>query len=203
MTQNRIKMKNAKKLVAITGGIGSGKSLALTILNEKGYSTLSCDKIVSDLYKTHKVKLMLKALFPDGVNGNKRLTIDRKAIAQKTFSDKGLHKQLTDLITPLVIKRVQNIARRTKDTLFVEVPLLFECNYQNYFDYVLVIMRNKSARIESVKLRSNLTEKQVLDRIKSQIDYDKLDLTNFIVLQNDGEKGAFAKALISAIEKIL
>ncbi len=196
-------MKKSKKLVAITGGIGSGKSLALSILKEKGFSTLSCDKIVSDLYKTHKVKAMLKALFPDGVKGEKRLTINRQVIAQKTFSDKSLHKKLTDLITPLVMQKVLNVAKRKNDTLFVEVPLLFECDYQHYFDFVIVVMRDKVARIQSVKTRSSLTEEQILDRMNAQVNYDKLDLTNCIVLQNDGDKGALEKAVLNAIEKIL
>lgn len=189
--------------MAITGGIGSGKSLALSILKEKGFSTLSCDKIVSDLYKTHKVKAMLKALFPDGVKGEKRLTINRQVIAQKTFSDKSLHKKLTDLITPLVMQKVLNVAKRKNDTLFVEVPLLFECDYQHYFDFVIVVMRDKVARIQSVKTRSNLTEEEILDRMSNQVNYDELDLNGYIVLQNDGDKKTLEIALIKTIEKIL
>jgi hypothetical protein len=54
-------MKN-KHLVAITGGIGSGKSLALSALKEKSYLVLSSDKIVSELYEKRKIKLLLKTL---------------------------------------------------------------------------------------------------------------------------------------------
>ena len=195
-------MEKTKKLVAITGGIGSGKSLALSILKENGYLTLSCDKIVSDLYKERRVKVMLSQIFPDSVRGTTRLTLNKTVISQKVFNDKYLHKQLTDTITPLVMQRVLNIAKRTKQTLFVEVPLLFECGYEKHFNTVLVVVRQKRARIDAVKKRSNLTETQVLDRMNNQVNYEKLDLSNCIVLKNDGDKISFEKTLLSAVKKL-
>ena len=46
-------------------------------------------------------------------------------------------------------------------------------------------MRDKNARIESVKTRSNLTEQEILARMKNQVDYDKKDLSSYIVIKND------------------
>ena len=78
----------AKKLIAITGGIGSGKSLALSAIEKAGYPTLSSDKIVKDLYKKPSVKRLLKDLFPSAVKGEKRLTIDYKALSGIAFKNK-------------------------------------------------------------------------------------------------------------------
>lgn len=175
----------AKKLFAITGGIGSGKSSVLSILKDAGYDTLSSDQIVSKLYKTHKVKLLLKGLFPNSVSGEKRLKLNRAEISKQVFNDKDKHELLTKTITPLVLDEILKRAKRTNKPLFVEVPLLFECDYQGYFDNVLVVMRDKNARIESVKTRSNLTEEQILARMSNQVDYDKKDLSSYIVIKND------------------
>ncbi len=190
------------KLIAITGGIGSGKSLALETLKNAGYFTLSCDQIVKDLYKTHAVKKVLKSMFPTAVSGEKRLTVSTKKIADITFFDKGKHAELTSAITPLVLDEVLKRANRKKGLIFVEVPLLFECGYQDKFDGVIVIKRALDARIESVKKRSNLSKEQILARINAQVDYSSLDLTNYIVITNDGDKIELEKTILNYVKSL-
>ncbi len=176
-----------KNLFAITGGIGSGKSLVLSILKDAGFLAISSDQIVSKLYKTHSVKVLLKKMFPSAVSGEKRLSINRAEISKQVFTDKDKHALLTSTITPLVLQEILKRAKKTTKPLFVEVPLLFECNYQDYFDGVIVVMRDKNARIESVKVRSNLTQEQILARISNQVDYDALDKTPYTIINNDGD----------------
>lgn len=178
-------MENKK--IALTGGIGSGKSTALEILQGAGYITLSSDKIVSDLYCTRKVKKILKSIFPSAVSGFFNLKIDRKEISRLAFSNSELHEKLTHAITPLVLNEINKRAQKLKNSVFVEVPLLFECGYQNEFDAVLVITRPLQDRIESVKLRSNLTEQEIVARIKKQTDYDNFDLAPYVVIENNGD----------------
>ena len=191
-----------KKLIAITGGIGSGKSLALDILNNAGYFTLSCDQIVKDLYKTHKVKSVLKCIFPTAVSGKERLRVNTKKIADITFFDKDKHAELTNAVTPLVLDQVLKKASRKKGLVFVEVPLLFECGYQDRFDGVIVISRKLDDRINSVKKRSNLTEEQIIARINAQTDYSKLDLTNYKIITNDGDKNCLQKSVLEYVKSL-
>lgn len=192
----------AKKLIAITGGIGSGKSLALSILFDAGFYVLSSDDICAKLYERRKVKLILKKLFPSAVKGFFNPKIDRKAISKIVFSDKQKLKDLTDTITPLVIKKIKEKAKKINDIVFVEVPILFECGYQNDFDAVIVIYRPLNERIESVKTRSNLTENEVKDRIKNQFDYENNDLSSYILLTNDGDKEQLKASLLSIIKNL-
>ena len=186
-----------KTVTAVTGGIGSGKSTALEILSNAGYEVLSSDKIVHELYEKRSVKKILKSIFPDAVSGVIKLKLNKKRVAELAFSNKALHKKLTDAITPLVLKE---ILYRTKDAtgkIFVEVPLLFECGYQGYFDKVLVVTRDKVKRIESVKSRSNLTEHEIIARMKDQVDYDALDLSPFITINNDGDYSSLKEKVLS------
>ena len=78
----------------------------------------------------------------------------------------------------------------------MEVPLLFECGYQDKFDGVIVIQREINARIESVKKRSNLTKEQILARITAQVDYSKIDLSNYKIIINDGDKIELEKSIL-------
>ena len=192
-----------KKLFAITGGIGSGKSLVLSALKDAGFLTLSSDQIVAELYKTHKVKVLLKEMFPSAVSGEKRLTINRAEISKQVFFNSGKLALLTSTITPLVLEKILKKARTTKAPLFVEVPLLFECNYQNHFDGVIVVMRDKKARIESVKIRSNLSQEQILARMKNQVDYDALDKTPYTVITNDCDAPSLKEKAIKVANELI
>ena len=182
-----------KKLIAITGGIGSGKSLVLETFNELGYPTLSSDKIVKELYKTPKVKRLIKSIFVDAVKGEKRLRIDYKTLTELAFSDKENNEKLTKAITPLVLNEILRKTKKVNKTTFVEVPLLFECGFEDKFDKTIVVLRDKNKRIESVKTRSNLTKKQIEDRMAFQVDYDKKDFSNYIVIVNDKGKEEIEK----------
>lgn len=192
-----------KKLFAITGGIGSGKSSVLSILKDARYNTLSSDQIVSKLYKTHKVKALLKEMFPSAVSGEKRLTINRAEISKQVFTDKDKHELLTKTITPLVLDEILKKAKTSLSPLFVEVPLLFECKYQDCFDGVIVVMRDKKARIESVKTRSNLSQEQILARISNQVDYDALDKTPYTIINNDGDILTLKEKVLSVAKELI
>ena len=65
------------------------------------------------------------------------------------------------------------------ELVFAEVPLLFEGNYQELFDFVIVIERDIAKRIESVKTRDGLSDEQILNRIQSQFDYSKIKETEY------------------------
>ena len=197
-------MEEDRKIIALTGGIGSGKSTVLNCIKDLGYPVLSSDAIVSDLYKTARVKRMLKKAFPTAVKGYLFPYIDRKELSRIIFNDGEKHALLPSMITPLVHSEIFSRAKKLNGLVFVEVPLLFECNYQNDFDQVIVVVREKRERIESVKQRSNLSEQEIIERMDKQVDYDKKDLSPFIVIANDGDEQCLkekVKKVILELEK--
>lgn len=172
------------KKIAVTGGIGSGKSTVINLLKDAGYNVLSCDNITAELYQKRRVKLLLKKMFPAAVKGYILPRVDRKIISAAVFNNKQKLDELTAAITPLVMKEVERRCKKLRGVVFVEVPLLFECGYQDRFNAVWIVMRDKTKRIEGVKARSGLTEEQVTARINSQVNYDKLDLTPYVIIHN-------------------
>ena len=191
------------KRFALTGGIGSGKSTALEIIKNAGFLTLTSDGIVSDLYCTKKIKRILKKLFPTAVKGIFHIKINRAEISKIAFNNPDKHKALTDAITPLVLEEIIKFTSTAKSPVFVEVPLLFECGYEKYFDGVIVITRSLKDRIESVKARSNLTEEQILARINKQVDYQNKDLSPYHVIANDGDFNALKDKVLSLVNDLI
>ena len=172
-------MQNNKKIIAITGGIGAGKSSVLEIVKGLGYLVIESDQIVKNLYKKRRVLRKIKTILPGCVSGKVILKPNKKLIAERIFNSASDYEKLTGYLTPLVIKKIFSTAKNTKNKLiFVEVPLLFERSYQDLFDGVIVVKRELNARIESVIKRSNLTREQVLERIKAQVNYEEMSLEN-------------------------
>lgn len=188
--------------VAVTGGIGSGKSFLTKILKSRGFSTLSCDDIAKHTLEMRNIKKKLKKLFPTVVSGRLTLTVDRKKLAEIVFSDKIALKNLNALTHPVIIKETIKRAKKLPSPVFVEVPLLFEGGYETLFDDVIVVTRDKEKRIESVIKRTNMTREQVLSRMNNQFDYYTEDLSNYIVISNDGDKGALEKQLYSLLQNL-
>ena len=191
-----------KKLFAITGGIGSGKSAALAALKDAGYSVLSSDEIVSELYEKRKVKKLIRRLFPDAVTGVINLKLDRKKISALVFNDKEQLEKLTALITPMVIEQIIKRFNKSDRSIFAEVPLLFERNYQDYFDEVIVVKRKLLDRVESVIRRSKLSKDEVLARINAQFDYDNSDLSKYIVISNEGDLNSLRSSVLEVTKNI-
>lgn len=198
-----IKQKCKKNIkIAITGGIGSGKSASLSILAELGYSVVSCDEITANLYKKNRIKKQIKKLFPSAVKGRFFLQVDKKEIARLVFSNKEKREKLNNFLTPIIFEKCLKQANKSRGLVFVEVPLLFENNYQCFFDGVFVVLREKKTRIVSVKNRSSLTEEEVLLRIQSQIDYDNADLSQYTIIENKGDLKQLKKRLKQAVENL-
>lgn len=173
-------MQNKK--IAVTGGIGSGKSVFCEILGEKGYSVFSCDEISKNLRRDGEYLALVKSAFPDCVINDE---LNECALSEKVFSDEIARSTLNAISHPLIMKRL--FAQMAVHSVsFAEVPLLFEGGYENLFDLVVVLVREKGQRVASVMARSGLTEAQTLARMGAQFDYDKLSGKNCIVIENNG-----------------
>lgn len=158
------------KKIAITGGIGSGKSCVLKIIQRLGNATFSCDEIYKDVITQSEYIQKVAEKFPLVVeNGN----INRKKLGKIVFSDSKARKQLNDIAHPLIMFNLcKNMESVNTPFVFAEVPLLFEGGYERLFDGIIVVQRGEEDRIKSVCLRDALTEDEVRVRIHAQKDLD-------------------------------
>lgn len=179
-----------KVRVAVTGGIGSGKSTALAILQGFGYSVFSCDEIYKNLIKSEEYVALIRQRF--GCVKDGKIELDK--LSALVFADPKKREQLNALAHPLIMKELISLMDSAPtDVVFAEVPLLLEGGFEGLFDKVLVILREKQTRVASVVCRDALSEEQILARINSQIDYDcdttknALDRIGAYVIENDAD----------------
>ena len=186
------------KKIAVTGGIGSGKSTVCKIIKEAGYTVLSCDKIYSELLKENAFIEKLKNAFPQAIVGGQ---LNRRALAKAVFADGEMLKKLDSIAFPAIMERAHKMLENL-EIGFVEVPLLFEGGFEKDFDEVWVLTRNKENILAAVTERSNLTREEVVARINSQFDYDGADLSNCKVIENDGILSDLREKINKALKDI-
>ncbi len=178
-------MRQNKINVAITGGIGSGKSTVAEIIKETGYPVFSCDETYAKLLRSSDFIKEIGEEF-DGVVTEKG-ELDRAKLSSIVFNDKVMLEKLNRITHPAIYKEMFSMAENEDKNCFFEVPLLFEDNSEVLFDKIIVVLRDKAKRIDAVKRRDNLSDKQIKERIKSQIDYDNIDFAKYYVIHNNGD----------------
>jgi dephospho-CoA kinase len=118
--------------VAVTGGIGAGKSEALAAFGRQGAATLSADAVVHDLIANdQEVRAALEQRFG---------TTDRSDIADAVFGDSDGLVWLEQLLHPLVRRRTDAWLEQVEvPVAAVEIPLLYETGGESRFDKVVVV----------------------------------------------------------------
>lgn len=194
-------MKRNKIFVAITGGIGSGKSTVAEILSGLGYPVFSADAVARDIYNDPTVFKRVSELFPQCVEGD---SVNRKKLAETVFADASKLAQLNALTHPIIMRRLFLQMQECRGGIaFAEVPLLFESGSAEQFDKVIIVMRSEELRTEAVMKRDGLTREAVAARIKNQYDYERNLNTGHTVLYNDGDISALKCKVVRIVNEIV
>lgn len=185
--------------IAVTGGIGSGKSAVCRILKERGYPVFSCDEINRTLLSEKSYLDGLCALFPACVKDGK---LNKAALSALVFSDKEALKTLNAYAHPRIAERLRRDMEGAEKTCFAEVPLLFESGMTKRFDGAIVVLRNKEERIRAVVTRDGLTAEQAEARMKQQFDYDGPLPDGCLAIENDNDETALCKKVDDVLEAL-
>lgn len=187
--------------VAITGGIGSGKSTVSSILREMGYVVFDCDEISRQVACSVEVLEKIKKEFGSKfVVGNQ---LQRKKLAEFVFADAQRTKRLNEIMHPPVISELKRRLEECGEKIvFAEVPLLFETGMDKMFDNIWIVVADENERINRVQKRDSLDEKSIKDRIKNQTDYEKSQFSAHTIIKNDGDLKKLAQTVRQAAEML-
>ena len=145
--------------IALTGGIGSGKTAVTQRLSALGVPVLDADDFSHQVTRTGEpaVAQIAEVFGPDVLSASGDL--NRAALRQMIFADKGKRKQLEAILHPEIRKRM-NEAASTLDAPYsvFSIPLLIETGQAADFDFVLVIEAPAALRAQRVGERSGLSK---------------------------------------------
>ena len=181
-------MKNGKLKIAITGGIGSGKSAFSKFIQEKDYPVINVDDVSKETLVTDKnVKLKIEKEFgkESFINGK----INKKFLAEKIFSNPHNVIKINSIVHPRVIEKVNILISeklKNSDIVFAEAALIYEAEMDKFFDYVVLITAEEKLRLKRKIEFDNFSEEQFVKRDENQIpDIEKKKQADF-VFENNG-----------------
>ncbi len=177
------------RVLALTGGIGSGKSTVLRMFAELGADVVDADWLAREVVQPGKPALAEIAqafgdlmLLPDG-------SLDRGRLGALIFSDAKARLRLNAITHPRIRQRIMEEieARRPRDGLLVlDIPLLYENGLANIAEAVVVVWVDEKTQLARLVERNGFTEEEARQRIAVQRPLDEKRILADHVVDNRG-----------------
>ena len=190
-------------VVALTGGIGAGKSTVAQNFAELGALVIDADQLArmaiergSDGFAEVLLRFGDEIIF----NGD----IDRKKLAEIVFSDEAARRDLEKIIHPRVqaifAEAVEDLEH--DDILIYEIPLLVETDAAEKFDYVITVEADMELRKERL-LKKGLYISQIEKRMAAQATQESREAIADYVIRNDGDEDSLLRQVENLWESVL
>ena len=165
--------------IGISGTIGSGKSEFCNYLRSLGYDVFDCDEVNRKLLEEDNIGYIeVCKAFPEAVIDDK---LDKTKLSEIVFSDEKERLRLESIMHPLILNEMM---KREDDPLFAEVPLLFECDWDRYFDMNVLVVSDRDIIIDRL-LHRGLTMKDIEGRMAAQMSVEeKINRADKIIYNN-------------------
>lgn len=156
-------------LIAITGGIGSGKSVVAKIVSALGFGVYDCDQRARLLMEASEIKDKLAEAFGSGIFDSERRLL-RKILADIVFSDPESLQRLNAITHAAVRADLAEwaAAHSSSGPIFVETAILYQSGIDRMVTSVWEVTAPIELRIERVRARNGLTRADVMARIEAQ-----------------------------------
>ena len=185
-------------VVALTGGIGSGKSTVGQIFAQLGAIVIDSDQLARDVMERGSIGFNeVVAKFGDEILKNGE--IDRQILASLIFKDPAKRSELEQITHPLIRKAFAKVvSSASPDSIVInQIPLLVESNHDYKFDHIITVSASESIRSERL-IKRGLTNDQIKQRMGAQAtDQMREDIADSVIINEKNEQ-----ELTDQVEKI-
>ncbi len=172
--------------VALTGGIGSGKSTVADFLDELGAYVIDSDQLARDVVErgTPGYEAVLAA-FGDGILANGE--IDRAKLAEIVFKDATARATLESIIHPLVRDAAEKMVKSlpADAVLINQIPLLVETDGAKRFDFVITVSADEDIRRRRL-IERGMKDYEITKRLAAQVNDGAREAIAHSVIRNNG-----------------
>ena len=193
------------RIIGLTGGIASGKSTVTSYLKEKGYPVIDADRVVHDLqapggelYQALVDHFGRDILLDTG-------DLNRPALAQRIFSSQkeiAWSNQVQGEMIRKALVRERDRLAKIEDLFFMDIPLLIEQGYLDWFDQVWLVYVTEDTQLQRLMERNVLTGVQARDRLAAQMPLDEKKAFVDLVIDNNSTRDYLYQQIDRALEQI-
>ncbi len=194
------------KTVGLTGGIGSGKTTVAGTWKSLGARVLFADDLAKQMMRTDPdLKVQLTAVFGPETYASDG-SLNKQHLIQEAFQ-KNRVEELNAVVHPAIRRRTKELIRSAEKDgteLFVyEAAILLNDGRPDYVDDVVLVLSDRKKRVERVLERDNVKEKDVLDRMSKQPDFENLTHLADYIIENNGTLNELKQSASDLYQKLI
>jgi dephospho-CoA kinase len=191
-------------IVGLTGGIGSGKSVAGDFFIELGIDVIDADHVSKNILDDNELakKLFLEHFGEKFIDKNNN--VDRALLRDEIFKNEDKKEALESIIHPLVREEIFNFIKNSNSVYkIIMVPLIYETNSQDFYDKIVVVDCKEENQIIRASKRDNKTKNDIINIMKNQASSDERMSIADEVIKNDSSLDDLKKQVIKVHQKLL
>ena len=193
----------SRPIVALTGGVASGKSTVTGLLRERGIRVICADELVRDLYKTPRAKEFVSEHFPGSVEDGH---INFHHLRGQVFSSPQKREKLEDFIHPLlrgVFCREVASMGGGQDFIVYDIPLLFEKGLEDKVDCVVCVWAPRREQMRRLMARDGIGEDLAARMVEAQGPLEEKREASHFVLSNESTLNGLRERVEEILHNLL
>ena len=174
------------KKIAITGGIGSGKSSLAKILAQSGYCVWDADIFSREVLYFPEVQSRVKTIFGDSIFISDGV-LDRELVRKQIFTNQKLKKALENILHPAMFEHFNSkfaVMNKIAPSawIFYEASLVLELGRKSYFDFCVVVVADENIKMQRLSENRNLSQSDLKKIMLTQMsDSEKITHADYVI----------------------
>ena len=183
------------RIIGITGGIASGKSTVTEFLRQQGYQVIDADQVVHELQEPggRLYQALLSAFGPAILQEEGRL--DRPKLGAMIFGNTELLAQSSQIQNRIIREELEDI-------FFMDLPLLFELQYEDWFDQIWLVDVTVETQLSRLMTRNALSQDEAEKRIAAQLSLQEKRKRADVLIDNNGSLEETRQQIRNALQKL-
>ena len=193
------------RIIGITGGIASGKSIVTEFLRQQGYQVIDADQVVHELQEPGgRLYQALLSTFGSAIlQEDGRL--DRSKLGAMIFGNPELLAQSSQIQNKIIREELadrRDLLAETQVVFFMDLPLLFELQYEDWFDQIWLVDVTEETQLSRLMTRNALSQVEAEKRIAAQLSLQEKRKRADVLIDNNGSLEATRQQIRDALQKL-
>ena len=193
------------RIIGITGGIASGKSTVTEFLRQQGYQVIDADQVVHELQEPggRLYQALLSAFGSAILQEDGRL--DRPKLGAMIFGNPELLAQSSQIQNQIIREELagrRDLLAEMEDIFFMDLPLLFELQYEDWFDQIWLVDVTKETQLSRLMNRNALSQEEAEKRIVAQLSLREKRKRADVLIDNNGSLEETRQQIRDALQKL-
>ena len=176
------------KVIGLTGGSGTGKTLISEIMSEYGAFIINADDIAHQnlMYNNEMINKIKKSFGLNVIEENG--FVNRKELGKIVFKDKLKLEELNNITHYYIIEDIKKTIENNKnkfELIVIDAPLLIETNLHKLCDYIFIVYADFNTRVERLLKRDNKSRDEIINRLNSQTSFEEIKKYADFIIENN------------------